>query len=237
MRCCFVCSNIFFVQAIIEMSRTFGQKEEETWLPFQSMVRKYGLAELMRRIQKGSISARKDPDDEDEWQFRDIVVTKYMDNQEKTTRAAEKSGRMDLETWMTLKSKSMANKAFEPDEGDPTLINFLKSNGSKKEVHQIKDSKDPEAKVDEEDSDLQKAEKLSQLGGAGVKAKAKMEEMIALGKKMLNDLGDKDLKNMLKKKLGMIEKMKNEKVRIDDVKAVLIDVYTTMKKVKKAEKA
>ena len=77
-------------QALIEMNRTFGQREEESWMPFQTMVRKYGLAELMRRIQKGTISARKDPDDDEEWQFRDIVITKYMDNNEKASRSAEK---------------------------------------------------------------------------------------------------------------------------------------------------
>ena len=186
----------------------------------------------MRRIQKGTITARKDPDDDDEWQFRDIVVTKYMDNNEKSSRQAEKSGKMDLESWMTLKSKSMTNQGYEPDANDPTLVSFLKSQGANKNLA-IKEG-DGKA-TSEEDPDVAQAERLSQLGGAGVKAKAKVKEMLDLGNKVMNELWDKDLKAMLKKKLQVVEKMSNGKVKIEEVKTALIDVYTTIKKVKKAE--
>ena len=216
------------------MNRTFGQREEKSWMPFQTMVRKYGLAELMRRIQKGTISARKDPDDDEEWQFRDIVITKYIDNNEKASRSAEKNGKMELEAWMTLKSKSLTNKGFEPEDNDPTLVNFLKSQGSKKDLA-IKGG-DEQAAI-EDDPDIVQAEKLSQLGGAGMKAKAKVKEMIDLGTKVMNGIDDKDLKNMLKKKIQKVEKMSKDKVKLDDLKTSLIDVYTTIKNVKKAEAA
>ena len=224
------------IQALIEMNRTFGQKEEETWLPFQTMVKKYGLSELMRRIQKGTITVRKEPEDEEEWQFRDIVVTKYMDNNEKTVRSAEKTGKLDLENWMQLKTISKANKAFEPEEGDPGLLKFLKLQGSKKDLA-LKDSVDDKGApaAEEEDPQVVEAEKLSQLGEKGVKAKSKVKEMLELGTKVMNELVDKDLKNMLKKKLYKIEKMSTDKVTIEDLKAALLDVYITIKKVKKAE--
>ena len=48
-------------------------------------------------------------------------------------------------------------------------------------------------------------------------------------------LGTRHLKAMLKKKLQKVEKMSNGKVNIEDVKTALIDVYTTIKKVKKAK--
>ena len=222
-------------QALIEMNRTNGQKEEESWMPFQTMLRKFGLAELMRRIQKGTITARKDPDDDDEWQFRDIVVIKYMDNSEKSSRQAEKSGKMDLESWMTLKSKSMTNQGYEPDANVPLpLVSFLKSQGASKDLA-IKEGEQKATKEGEEDPDIAQAERLSQLGGAGVKAKAKVKEMLDLGNKVMNETGDKDLKAMLRKKLQKVEKMSNGKVKVEDLKTALIDVYTTIKKVKKAE--
>ena len=79
----------------IEITRTWSTKEEETWKPFQATLMEYGLAELMRRIQKGIIAARKDPEDDEEWQFRDVAVTIYNDNLEKSARTAEKSGKME----------------------------------------------------------------------------------------------------------------------------------------------
>ena len=46
-----------------------GTQDEEDWVPFYKILKRFGLAEAIRRVKKKIILARRDPKDPSEWQF------------------------------------------------------------------------------------------------------------------------------------------------------------------------
>jgi len=65
-----------------------GQRNETEWVPLASILRHYGINEAWRRINRGSITARKDPSCPEEWQFRQERQITYSDDNETETHSA-----------------------------------------------------------------------------------------------------------------------------------------------------
>ena len=60
-----------------------NSKSLKEWVPFETIKLRFGLAELSRRIQRGTIVARKAEDDENEYEFRVVKKIAYSDQSTK----------------------------------------------------------------------------------------------------------------------------------------------------------
>ncbi|CAE8601601.1 unnamed protein product [Polarella glacialis] len=69
------CKGKAYLEESIKLVFTEGSRHEEEWVPFASILKKYGIAEATRRLKKGSISFRKDAEDPEEFQFKDTRTT------------------------------------------------------------------------------------------------------------------------------------------------------------------
>ena len=83
------CSH--YMTELVALSKNSGERKESSWVPFNKMMRQYGLQELMRRIQKGTIACRKALDDDDEWEFKLNKATSYEDTSHSHTYEASKA--------------------------------------------------------------------------------------------------------------------------------------------------
>ena len=101
-----------------KISKISGTKSSEEWVPFETIKLRFGLAELSRRIQRGTIVARKAQDAENEYEFRVVKNIAYSDSSTKEELKGHMAGKLDLDQWLKLKSQSMAS--FSNSSGCPT---------------------------------------------------------------------------------------------------------------------
>ena len=66
---CTLKGNQYFQKEMVSIKKSQGTKESDEWVPFRTILQRFGLAECMRRVKKKSILRRRDPRDEEEWQF------------------------------------------------------------------------------------------------------------------------------------------------------------------------
>ena len=60
------CKAQAYHQAVSKFTFSEGSRTTEEWVPFATILKKFGLNEAMRRLKKGGILVRKDPTDPDE---------------------------------------------------------------------------------------------------------------------------------------------------------------------------
>ena len=66
------CKGQAYLDAITGLTFSKSSTVSEEWVPFATIMRKYGLQELIRRVQKGSVAVRSDPNDPEEYEFKDV---------------------------------------------------------------------------------------------------------------------------------------------------------------------
>ena len=86
-----------FVQHISTYRSVTGAKEEEEWVPFGVVAQRYGLAELLRRLSKGSIQTRMDPDDQEEWQFRLCTRKEFKTEEDISSKVGKRVEKRNLD--------------------------------------------------------------------------------------------------------------------------------------------
>jgi hypothetical protein len=120
------CKGKAYLEESTKMSFIEGSRYEEEWVPFACILKKYGVAEAMRRLKKGSINFRKDADDPEEMQFRDCRTTVYNDNFTSHSADMSKKGELtDLKDF--LKAKGMTTSQLSTPGDGAELAIFLKS--------------------------------------------------------------------------------------------------------------
>ncbi|CAE7463086.1 unnamed protein product, partial [Symbiodinium pilosum] len=113
-----------YFQEMSKISKISGTKSSEEWVPFETIKLRFGLAELSRRIQRGTIVARKAQDAENEYEFRVVKNIAYSDSSTKEELKGHMAGKLDLDQWLKLKSQSMASEEAEESgvEEDPDVF-------------------------------------------------------------------------------------------------------------------
>ena len=121
------------MKELVALSKTSGKRKESSWVPFNKMMRQYGLQELMRRIHKGTIKFNK--------------ATSYEDTSHSHTYEGSKAGKMEACQWLELKAKSIGGT----DEGDSAKAAISRNLG-KSLTKQLKlKNKNSEGSLDEDE--------------------------------------------------------------------------------------
>jgi hypothetical protein len=219
------CKGSAMQQAFLSYGVTIGQKSKESWRPFVYMSNYYGVAELLRRVQDGSILARKDGN---EWEFKLVQRTSYKDEHNAGGHHAQAQGKLQDEKWADLQAAaSQLNLNNEPGNQDSGVIRFLQdkaSSSSKKLTDANRDS-------NSQDEDIQAADKLSDLGTIGKKAKERVVSALALLQKVSSETTDPDYKVLLGNHIKVLKKLDGP-VKVEDVKDKLIKAMQCVKKAK-----
>ena len=105
--------------------------------PFCKILKRFGLAEAIRRVKKKTILARRDPKDPSEWQFCLLKSVKFHTEQQSHTKQAKTKGKMDVAEWIKLKRHGMLGGS-EEDEAEQALANVTgKAQSSKPGKQQL----------------------------------------------------------------------------------------------------
>ena len=110
-------NNQYYQQELVELTVKSGTQDEEDWVPFYKILKRFGLAEAIRRVKKKTILARRDPKDPNEWQFCLLKSVKFHTEQQSHTKQAKTKGKMDVAEWIKLKRHGMLG-GCEKDEAD-----------------------------------------------------------------------------------------------------------------------
>ena len=227
------CKGQAMQQAFMAHGITVGVKSKESWRPFVYMSQYYGVAELFRRVRDGTILARKDGS---EWEFKLVETTSYRDEHDRGGFKATASGKLSEDKFAEL--QGISSKALAMDSGgtmDKGLFAFLQSKASSSKPKAIEDqtNDDDDAADAECDPDVVAAEKLSDLGTVGKKAKERVTSAVALLQKVIKDTTDEDMKCALNFHLKALKKAETSNVKLEDVKSKLINAMQCIKKAKK----
>ncbi|CAJ1404207.1 unnamed protein product [Effrenium voratum] len=232
------------MKELVALSKTSGERKESSWVPFNKMMRQYGLQELMRRIHKGTIACRKALHDDDEWEFKLNKATSYEDTSHSHTYEGSKAGKMEACQWLELKAKSIGGT----DEGDSAKAAISRNLG-KSLTKQLKLKDKNSESLDEDDDESQgttgqekedpeeaEAEILSSSGMAKSETGTRINRMKKLLLKLKKE-GSRDQVAILSGPLKELEKFEKKKTSMEAVKGILFDAAVAVKKYKKFRSA
>ena len=242
-------NNQYYQQELVSLTVKSGTQDEEEWVPFYKILKRFGLAEAMRRVKKKTILTRRDPKDPSEWQFQMVKSKTYHVEEQGHTKQAKSEGKMDVAEWMKLKGHGMLGGG-EDDEASQALADVTgKAQGSKGHKQQLALQDKPSSSEDEpsleapkskktkkeeqEDGEAAMAEEVSAIEKAAEKS-TRVEMM----KKLLVKVGKnapKEVKKDLDKHLESLKTMK-PKESMEAVKTKLIACAQAVKKAKKEMK-
>ena len=238
-----------FVKELVKLQEVKGEKSTSEWVPFATILKRFRLSEAMRRVRKGSIRTRKDPADEEEWEFQVVKNVEYKRHEVVDAKEATKSGKLEVEQYMKLRSKGALMECGEND-GLEALQSVVP--GKRKGLQAIMDKEPEDAEGDEEkegedeggegkgsstdkkkDGQVVEADLLSDQGIKKNEAKRRLEKMLDLVKKVQKDCKNKAVAAEMKKTVADLEKAVNKKKSLEEVKKVLYDAAFVVKKAKK----
>ena len=241
---CTLKGNQYFQKEIVSLKKSQGTKESDEWVPFHTILQRFGLAECMRRVKKKSILTRKDPRDPDEWQFCLVREVGFKTEENTHEKQGAHHGKMEVENWMKLKGKGLMG---DQDDDAAAALEQCIPKGSK-QLKAIKDKEGTEAGEHEDDDDdgkeeesnagrdedIAEADVLSDQGMVQKEAHARVKNMTKLMKKVKKTL-PKHNKQMLDKPLKDLQSIK-PKDKLDNVKDTLFQAAVAIKKAKKLAK-
>ena len=127
----------YYQQELLEPTVKSGTQDEEDWVPFYKILKRFGLAEAIRRVKKKTILARRNPKDPSEWQFCLLKNVKFHTEQQSQTKQAKTKGKMDVAEWIKLKRHGMLGGS-EEDEAEQVLADVTgKAESSKPGKQQL----------------------------------------------------------------------------------------------------
>ena len=239
---CTLKGNQYFQKEIVTLKKSQGTNESDEWVPFHTILQRFGLAECMRRVKKKSILTRRDPRDNDEWQFRLVREVGYKTEENTHEKQGTHSGKMDVESWMKLKGKGQMGD--QDDDAAAALEQCIPKGNKQLKAIKDKEETEPGENEDEEedkeeeskagDEDIAEADVLSDQGMVQKEAQARVKNMTKLMKKVKKTL-PKHNKQMLDKHLKDLQSIK-PKDKLDNVKDTLFKAAVAIKKAKKLTK-
>lgn len=224
------CKGQAMQQAFMSHGIAVGTKSKESWRPFVYMSQYYGVAELFRRVQNGSIAARQVYD---EWEFKLVQTTSYRDEHDNGGFKATASGKLTEEKFQALQGLSAKELSMDTTGNmDKGLIQFLQSKASAPKSlgpnQQLLACEDQQPK----DADVMAADKLSDLGTIGKKAKERLTSAISLLEKVMAESDDDDTKLVIGSHLKGLKKAVSGNVSLENIKDKLIKAMQCVKKAK-----
>ena len=220
------CKSKAYLEESIKLVFTEGSRLESEWVPFASILKKYGIAEAMRRLKKGSIAFRKDADDPEEMQFKDSRVKTWSENAVEQSSDMSKKG--DLELKEFLQAKMLGGSPLAPAGSSEELALFFEKQGqgqsqSSKNVQPAVEAAPVEMSDDEGTGTHQtepqphdrlgkKADELSQVGKlASKKVGQRLQDMLKVCNGMKSHIECESLgKNMKKDMITDMKKVLNK---------------------------
>jgi hypothetical protein len=207
--------------------------------------KKYGLAELMRRVQKGTVLVRADPVDPEEYEFQDVRKVDTDAQCEMNVANVQKKDKIAFEDY--IKAKSASSLGDMPGSGSAAQVFLNSVKGAKSTTPALGNGGDDEYADDEAEDDHSKAkafedaaDKLTQfqkLGAKGLTAGQRVDAMLKVLLEMMKSHPknkDKDIHNMLNKRVQCLQNLKkNKNLDLDTCKTVLMDAAQIIKKVNK----
>ncbi|CAK9026784.1 unnamed protein product [Durusdinium trenchii] len=225
-----------YMKELVSYCKVHGHTSSEEWVPFATVLKHYGLAEAMRRVHRGTILCRKDPEDECEWQF---CLKKKLEWTKEETRHEQKgdsSAKLECAQWLELKAKSL----MPGEMGDANQAKLALAEVTGKGLPALMDKERGSAAGSEQDQDnaVVEADLLSDMGGKLVKedAKTRLNRMVKLLQTVKGEVGAEKGKP-LDKALTDLKKLLKQggKMTMDQAKQHLFDAALEIKKVKKAK--
>ena len=231
-----------YVQEMSKISKQTGTKSSEEWVPFETIKLRFGLAELSRRIQRGTIVARQAEDDENEYEFRVVKKIAYSDQSTKEEMKGHTTGKMEVDQWLKLKAQTM--NSFSSSSGDAMnalCLNAPHAGGQNKRKGTPSNkqaSEEAEESGMEEDPDVFKAEQLSDAGSVKIKTAEKLNNMHRLLTKVMKETAGKARKILIAP-TQQLDKLKASKkqLKFEEIKGVLFDCAMAVKQAKKMNEA
>ena len=231
-----------YFQEMSKISKETGTKSSEEWVPFETIKLRFGLAELSRRIQRGTIVARKAEDDENEYEFRVVKKIAYSDQSTKEEMKGHTTGKMEVDQWLKLKAQTM--NSFSSSSGDAMnalCLNAPQAGGQNKRKGTPSNKQASEEAEDsgmEEDPDVFKAEQLSDAGSVKIKTAEKLNNMHRLLTKVMKETVGKARKILIAP-TQQLDKLKASKkqLKFEEIKGVLFDCAMAVKQAKKMNEA
>ena len=163
--------------------------------------------------------------------------TAYKDDHDHGGLKANTSGQLSEEKFAELQGVAFKQLSVDAGDGanmDKGLIAFLQSKTSPGQTKPIEDA------TGHEDPDVAAAEKLSDIGVIGKKAKERLTSAIALAQKVFEESSDPDMKGALGARLKTLTKADTagaKVLKIENTKSKLISATQCVKKAKKIEAA
>lgn len=242
------CKGQPYVEAMTQLTHSKSSSTSKEWVPLNMIQKKYGLAELVRRVQKGSVQVRSDPNDPEEYEFQDVRKVDTDLQCETELANVQKKDKIAFEDYIKAKASSSLHDCHDAGTAAHVFLNKLKA-GSKSSVAALNNMDDAEEEDDADDDDdvtakkkamCEKAEQLTQfkkLGDKGKTAAQRVDDMLTMMNELLKEnpkTKDKALYDMIKKRVLCLQNLKKDKkLCMDTCKAVLLDAAQTIKKVNK----
>ena len=244
-------NNQYYQQELVELTVKSGTQDEEEWVPFYKILKRFGLAEAMRRVKKKTILTRRDPKDPSEWQFCLLKSVKFHTEQQSHTKQPKTEGKMDVAEWMKLKGHGMLG-GTEEDEAEQALADVTgKAQSSKPGKQQLALQDKPDCSEDGEGESSSappkakksKKEKKEEQGAeaamadevSAIEKPAEKGTRVDMMKKLLTKVmktASKEVKKDLEKHLETLKAMKPRE-SMESVKEKLIACAQAVKKAKK----
>ena len=193
----------------------------------------YGVAELFRRVKNGTILAKKDAGGE--WEFKLVQATSYRDDNDSGGFRATSQGKLTDEKFSELQNVAANRLGLDAAEGAPmdkNLITFLQSKSSAGSKNPLENGKVDDDDI-EHDPDVLAAERLSNAGTIGKKAKDRVISALELLKKVHDECQDMDMQHALQVHLKSLKKASTSSLKLEDVMDKLIKAMRCIKKAKK----
>ena len=124
------CKAQAYHQAVSKFTFSEGSRTTEEWVPFATILKKFGLNEAMRRLKKGGILARKDPSDPDEWEFLDRKTQEFQQSCNERSSSGTQASKMEALDWVKLRGLGQSSFQGSSPELD-VFINSQVGKGSK----------------------------------------------------------------------------------------------------------
>ena len=177
-----------YMHEVNTMTHSNTTREVQEWVPFKAILNKYGLAEAHRRLKKGTVQYRRDPEDQEEFQFLDCRSKTVQEDTLSHTHTARKEGKGDLQQWLTL--KGFTESPLTPLGGqDGDEISKMLSLDKKKDTKAICDQGDAPEDDDRMQKMVQLADKISTCSkGTNVKVLDRIEQMLTVTNTMKGHL-------------------------------------------------
>jgi hypothetical protein len=215
------CKGKAYLEESVKLTFTEGSRHEEEWVPFAGILKKYGIAEAIRRLKKGSIAFRKDAEDPEEMEFKDSRKKTWSENAYNQSADFSKKGDIELKDY--LAAKGFAGSPLAPGGGSEELAQFLDRQGqgqsqSSKDVPRLPGQGQDQGQTstgaiavpmsdNEDDDDFEaehhnklgkKADELSQIGTlASKKVSQRLQDMLKVCNAMKSHIECESLgKNM-----------------------------------------